>query len=110
MGAMTIGVTARDGVIAVAAGLLMAASFPPLGLWPLAFVGVALFLWQLRDHEGEIALNLGLVFGVVYGLGTRHVHFHSRVVPGDRAAQRRARHSGRMGWCHIRRNDAEPLP
>jgi apolipoprotein N-acyltransferase len=86
MGAMTIGVTARDGVIAVAAGLLMAASFPPLGLWPLAFVGVALFLWQLRDHEGEIALNLGLVFGVVYGLGTMYWLFSVFAV-GDHAAE-----------------------
>ena len=49
--------TRPQGWIALAAGLLVALSLPPWGLWPLAFVGIALFEVCLGDHptRGERA-------------------------------------------------------
>jgi apolipoprotein N-acyltransferase len=75
MGSLSVGVTARDGLWATVAGFLCAAAFPPLGLWPLALVGVALLLWVLRDHDAENGLNIGLLYGAVYGLGTIYWFF-----------------------------------
>ena len=42
----------------------MSAAFPPLGWWPLAFVGVAPFLWLLRSAGGARGAVLGFVFGL----------------------------------------------
>src|SRR6516165_7917759 len=75
MGSLPVGVTARDGLWATVAGLLSAAAFPPLGLWPLALVGIGLLLWVLRDHDAENGLNIGLLYGAVYGLGTIYWFF-----------------------------------
>ena len=50
--------------IALASGLLVSAASPPLGWWPLAFVGVAPFLWLLRSAGGARGAVLGFVFGV----------------------------------------------
>ena len=41
----------RPWVRAVAAGLLMAASLPPWGFWPLAFVGLALWVELLTEVQ-----------------------------------------------------------
>jgi len=70
MPSLTLGVTPRAGLCALALGIVSALAFPPVGLWPLALAGVAGFLWLLRDEEAENALNLGLVYGFAYGLGT----------------------------------------
>ena len=50
--------------IALASGLLVSAASPPLGWWPLAFVGVAPFLWLLRSAGGARGAVLGFVFGL----------------------------------------------
>ena len=42
----------------------MSAASPPLGWWPLAFVGVAPFLWLLRSAGGARGAGLGFVFGL----------------------------------------------
>ena len=55
----------------VAAGLLEAAAFPPLGL-SLALVSTALLLYVLRDADPLAARNLGLTYGLVYSLGTMY--------------------------------------
>jgi apolipoprotein N-acyltransferase len=39
---------------------------PPAGLWPLAFVALAPFLWLVRASRPRRGLLLGLVFGFVY--------------------------------------------
>ncbi|MEK7426070.1 MAG: hypothetical protein AAB131_19780, partial [Actinomycetota bacterium] len=39
--------------IALGAGLLVALSLPPWGLWPLAFVGVAVFEVALGEHPSR---------------------------------------------------------
>ena len=48
-----IGVTPRQAVVALAAGLLGAGAFWPLSLWPLLPVSIVLFLWLLRDQLFE---------------------------------------------------------
>ena len=53
-------------LIALAAGLLLAAAFPPYGLWPLAFVGPALLVVALRGRSLRAAFAVGLVFGLAF--------------------------------------------
>ncbi|MGZ5305491.1 MAG: apolipoprotein N-acyltransferase [Actinomycetota bacterium] len=50
--------------IALASGLLVSAAFPPLRWWPVAFVGVAPFLWLLRSAGGRRGAALGFAFGL----------------------------------------------
>lgn len=45
--------------VSIAAGLLMAAAMPPVGLWPLAFIGVALLDWALADQPPVARLARG---------------------------------------------------
>jgi apolipoprotein N-acyltransferase len=42
-----------NAALALAAGLLVASSLPPWGLWPLAFAGVALFEVSLGEHPSR---------------------------------------------------------
>jgi apolipoprotein N-acyltransferase len=67
---LRIGVSPWHGAQAVFFGLIGAAAFPPVGLWPLALASIAGLLYALRDRSAREALSLGLVYGVVYGLGT----------------------------------------
>ncbi|WND60317.1 hypothetical protein QQA43_32630 (plasmid) [Mycolicibacterium vanbaalenii] len=55
---------------AVAAGLLVAASFPPLGWWLSAIVGLALLAWVLADPLTSVAGGFGdgLLFGLAFYL------------------------------------------
>ena len=58
---------------AVAAGLLVAASFPPLGWWLSAIVGLALLAWVLADPltsasrrlRGRTVVRVGVLSAVV---------------------------------------------
>ena len=55
--------TVRLLVAPVGAGLLVAGSVPPWGFWPLAFPGIALLAWTLRDAPtARRRALLGLVF------------------------------------------------
>jgi apolipoprotein N-acyltransferase len=58
------------GVLVAAA--LGAASFPPLGLWSFSLLSISLLLYQLRDQPPAQARQLGLLYGVFYGLGTMY--------------------------------------
>ena len=51
-------------LIAVAAGLLLAAAFPPYGGWPLAFVSPALLVVALQGRSLRAAFTVGLLFGL----------------------------------------------
>ncbi|HEY2237342.1 MAG TPA: apolipoprotein N-acyltransferase [Streptosporangiaceae bacterium] len=53
-------------LVALAGGLLLAASFPPLGIWPLAAVGVALLTVALAGRGLRASFVGGLVFGVAF--------------------------------------------
>lgn len=65
----------REVLAAGGLGLLSAASFPPLNLWPLAVLAIALWLLLLRDCPADKARVLGLIYGFVYGLGTLYWFF-----------------------------------
>ncbi len=49
---------------ALAAGLATSLAFPPVGAWPIAFVGVAPLLLLLRDRTVPRGALLGFSFGV----------------------------------------------
>src|SRR3984957_17906127 len=52
--------------LGLAAGLLLAAAFPPFGLWPLAFVSPALLVVALSGRSLRGAFTVGLVFGLAF--------------------------------------------
>jgi apolipoprotein N-acyltransferase len=54
-------------LLAVAAGAALWASFPDVGAWPLAFVGVALLFAALR-RDGRRAAGWNVLVGLVAGL------------------------------------------
>jgi apolipoprotein N-acyltransferase len=51
---------------ALAGGLLLAVSFPPWGIWPLAVVGTALLTVALAGRSLRASFACGLVFGVAF--------------------------------------------
>jgi apolipoprotein N-acyltransferase len=51
---------------ALAGGLAMAASFPPVGIWPLAPAGPALCVLALWRRGLRASLGAGLVFGLAF--------------------------------------------
>jgi apolipoprotein N-acyltransferase len=53
-------------LIALAAGLLLAAASPPYGLWPLACVSPALLVVALSRRSLRAAFVVGLVFGLAF--------------------------------------------
>jgi apolipoprotein N-acyltransferase len=53
---------------ALAGGLLLAAAFPPAGVWPLAAVGPALLVMAMTGRSLRGALSTGLVFGAAFFL------------------------------------------
>ena len=52
--------------VSLVAGLLLAAAFPPVGLWPLAFVSPALLVVALSGRSLRGAFTVGLVFGLAF--------------------------------------------
>lgn len=53
-------------VLAIAAGLLAAAAFEPLALWPLMLVSISLFLWTIQ--RARRATILSFVYGLAFFL------------------------------------------
>ncbi|TDC74554.1 apolipoprotein N-acyltransferase [Streptomyces hainanensis] len=51
---------------ATAAGLLLSAAFPPLGWWPTAILGPALFLAAARRRDSRTVFGLGTAFGAAF--------------------------------------------
>jgi Apolipoprotein N-acyltransferase N-terminal domain len=70
-----LGVSPRQGALALAAGLLGAAAFWPLSLWPLMLVSIALLFRLLRDLDVRTARNVGLVYGLAFAGGTMYWMF-----------------------------------
>jgi len=56
----------RGGVVgpSLAAGILLALSLPPFGVWPSAFAGTALLYWRLRGLRVRARLLAGWVTGL----------------------------------------------
>jgi apolipoprotein N-acyltransferase len=57
---------------AVGSGLAAAAAFPPVGLWPLAIVAIAVLLLLLRDEGWRRGALFGLVHGMAFFLPLLH--------------------------------------
>src|ERR1700678_289159 len=72
MVSLPLGVTPRQGVLALAAGLLGAAAFWPLSLWPLLLISIAFFLRLLRDLDVQASRNVGMVYGLAFAGGTMY--------------------------------------
>jgi apolipoprotein N-acyltransferase len=53
-------------LLALAGGLLLAAAFPPVGIWPLAALGPALLTIALWRQQAKTALVAGLAFGLAF--------------------------------------------
>jgi len=53
-------------VVSLAGGLLLAAAFPPYGVWPLAFASPALLIVALSGRSLRGAFTIGLVFGLAF--------------------------------------------
>ena len=51
-------------VVALASGLALSLAFPPLALWPLAFIAVAPLFWTWRTAGTGRAVVLGLAYGI----------------------------------------------
>jgi apolipoprotein N-acyltransferase len=56
----------RRPALAVIAGLLLAAAFPPIGWWPLAPVSAAMLALVLRGRRLRGATGLGMLFGLAF--------------------------------------------
>ncbi|HEY4463154.1 MAG TPA: apolipoprotein N-acyltransferase [Streptosporangiaceae bacterium] len=53
-------------LVALAGGLLLAAAFPPVGIWPLAPLGPALLAVALSGRSLRGSVLTGLVFGIAF--------------------------------------------
>lgn len=53
---------------AAAAGLVLAFSFPPYGMWPLALVSVAALSLLTRGRSARVGALHGLLFGLAFSL------------------------------------------
>jgi apolipoprotein N-acyltransferase len=67
-----LGMSPRQALLALAAGLLGAAAFWPLTLWPLMLLSIVLFLRLLRDQDCRTALITGLLYGAALAGGTMY--------------------------------------
>jgi apolipoprotein N-acyltransferase len=66
-------VKARPWLLAVVSGLLLTFSFPPFGLWPLAwFALVPLLLAVVAAPDANAAANLGAVAGLIFYAASLH--------------------------------------
>jgi apolipoprotein N-acyltransferase len=55
-------------VVALLAGIVLDGAFPDRGVWPLAFVGIAMVLVALRGRRAGTSFLVGLVFGLSFYL------------------------------------------
>ncbi len=73
---LPLGVPPLEGLMALIAGLLGAAAFPPLGFWYLSLASLCLFLAVVRNQSTETARNVGLVYGLALAGGTMYWFFN----------------------------------
>ncbi len=66
-------------LLAILAGLALGAGQPPLGWWPLVFVGVAAFTWIMTGRTRRGALGYGYLAGLA--LNTLTIHWISVLGP-----------------------------
>ncbi|WNM25812.1 apolipoprotein N-acyltransferase [Demequina capsici] len=94
-------------LVAVASGLLLAAAFPDVGWWPLAFVSLAGLWWALRDVGAWGGLLLGWLYGVAFF--APHVwwaYVATEITPWAALSVAEGLAWGLLGviWAHVRRS------
>lgn len=63
-------------LLSLIAGCLLPFAFAPYGIWPLAFVSIALLFWLIRVAEPRTAARCGGMFGLGYfGLGVYWIYY-----------------------------------
>jgi apolipoprotein N-acyltransferase len=76
MAFLQVGVSPYKGLEAIVLASMGALAFPPFSLWYLSLLSIVGFLFLLRDTSTRESLNLGLLFGAFYGLGTMYWFFN----------------------------------
>ncbi|WP_152659423.1 apolipoprotein N-acyltransferase [Demequina salsinemoris] len=94
-------------LVSVASGLAMAAAFPDLGWWPLAFVSIGGLWWALRDVGAWGGLGLGWLYGIAFF--APHVwwaYVATEVIPWAALSIAEGLAWGLLGaaWAHVRRS------
>ncbi len=94
-------------LVAVASGLMMAAAFPDLGWWPLAFLSIGGLWWALRDSRAWGGLGLGWLYGIAFF--APHVwwaYIATDIVPWAALSIAEGLAWGLLGavWAHVRRS------
>jgi apolipoprotein N-acyltransferase len=72
---MAVGISNQQLMLCIVAGLLGIVAFPPFSLHLLILPSMALFLWTLRDLDASTARQVGIVYGMCFGLGTMYWFF-----------------------------------
>ncbi|MCE9532753.1 MAG: hypothetical protein K8T89_16775, partial [Planctomycetes bacterium] len=70
--ALPLGVKPRDGLQAIALGLLSFLAFPPIGWGPISLIILCRMLTFLRDQPTAVARNLGVLFGLGFAASTMY--------------------------------------
>jgi apolipoprotein N-acyltransferase len=76
MAFLRVGVSPYKGIGAIVLAAGGALAFPPFTLWYCSLISIAGLLYLLRDCSTREALNLGLLYGAFYGLGTMYWFFN----------------------------------
>ncbi len=70
--------TAKLRIPVISAAVLLALAFPPLSVWPLAFVSIALFMAALEGEESAAGRAVsGVVFGGVHSVAMGYWIFYA---------------------------------
>jgi apolipoprotein N-acyltransferase len=75
-------ISRRDIMLAFVSGLLLIPAFPPLNVYPVAFIALMPLLVSLKGKRPKAAFYLGTVSGFIYFLGTVYWVSHSMHVYG----------------------------
>jgi len=70
--AFKVGISLRELLISALYGLLGAAAYPPLGLFPFSLVSIVLFLTLIRERSPADARQVGFLYGFFFALGTMY--------------------------------------
>jgi apolipoprotein N-acyltransferase len=75
-------ISKKDIILALSSGLLLVLAFPPLNVYPVAFIALVPLLVSLQGKDPKAAFYLGMISGFVYFLGTVYFVSHSMHVYG----------------------------
>jgi apolipoprotein N-acyltransferase len=75
-------ISKKDLILALSSGLLLVLAFPPLNVYPVAFIALVPLLLSLQGKDLKAAFYLGMMSGFIYFLGTVYFVSHSMHVYG----------------------------